>query len=648
MKAVKKNILLHDMLLLLTENESISTARMASILGTSESTIRRHIDDVKRALEDAGYGTVLKIPGKGLSLIVREGKNQDIATLFSNYEIRSIATEEQQLYRYLFILLSLRSEKLTLYQLGERLYDSIPVVRKKLAVCEEWLSLFGLHLSIRRNYGVCLEGSEESRRLAIKHIVLGNDLYDIDKSIQVFAPGVDLKLLKRCITDIERQWNFKFTEESFHAMLIYAALSVTRSGKYELGLSKEERQTVYKYNEYNWARSLFALIDQRFQSAVGEDEIVFLAIQLLCSGLIHDQPDEENSVHTYDKKLKEFIRRIIAVISEVLDMDLTQDEELYCGLLNHIRPAIFRMRFEKHSTKTLTDFIREEYKETYRVSWTLSMLFEEYYGINISSTELSYITLYIQSSLERMQRPVRMAFVTELGTGLNQMFCNKIRMAIPKVETIRIVSLREFDRALLDEYDLIVTTSALNVNSPGIVQISSLLNESGIALINQRIKQLNRREREGRKRFDVSCHSLFDPRLIFTDLEVKDKTQLIDLLSRELIRQGYVTEKYPETIRKREKTVSTCIGNGVAIPHGNANYVNDSKVAIAFLKKKIPWSGEDEVDMVFLLAFRIENADSSRRVQLFYQAFLELIKTDENLRYLRGLTAGELYKYLVQ
>lgn len=648
MKAVKKTILLHDMLLLLTENEFISTARMASILATSESTIRRNIDDVKRALEEAGYGTVLKIPGKGLSLIVREGKNQDIAALFSSYETRNIATEEQQLYRYLFALLSLRSEKLTLYQLGEKLYDSIPVVRKKLAVCEEWLSLFGLHLDIRRNYGVCLEGSEGSRRLAIKHIVVANDLYDIDQSIQIFAPGLDLALLKQCVADMEKRWNFKFTEESFHAMLIYAALAITRSGRYELELSEDERQTVYKYNEYNWAKSLFTLIDEKFQSAVGEDEIVFLAIQLLCSGLIHDQSDKQSSVHMYDKKLKEFIRRVIAVVSEVMDMDLTQDEELYYGLLNHIRPAIFRMRFEKHSTKSLTDFIREEYKETYRVSWTLSMLFEEYYGINISSTELSYITLYIQSSLERLQRPVCMAFVTELGTGLNQMFCNKIRMAIPKVESISIISLREFGRKMLDQYDLIVTTSALNISSPKIVQISSLLNESGIALINHRLKRLKQRERTAGKRFDVSCHSLFDPRLIFTDLKVKDKTELIDLLSKELIRQGYVTEKYPETIRKREKTVSTCIGNGVAIPHGNANYVNDSKVAIAFLTEKILWSDEDMVDMVFLLGFRIENADSSRRIQLFYQTFLELIGTDENLRYLRSLSASELYKYLVQ
>lgn len=121
------------------------------------------------------------------------------------------------------------------------------------------------------------------------------------------------------------------------------------------------------------------------------------------------------------------------------------------------------MRFEKHSTKPLTDFIKEEFKETFRVSWALSILFEEYYGINISSTELSYITLYIQAALERISKPVKLVFVTELGMGLNQMFCNKIKLAIPRVENIDILSLHEFHKSTLDQYDLIVTTSDLGI-----------------------------------------------------------------------------------------------------------------------------------------------------------------------------------------
>ena len=197
---------------------------------------------------------------------------------------------------------------------------------------------------------------------------------------------------------------------------------------------------------------------------------------------------------------------------------------------------------------------------------------------------------------------------------------------------------------------MIVTTSDLGIANKKIVQIGSLLNETGITRIHDSLKELSKKKFEDEKRFDVICHSLFDPRLIFENVEVKNKQELIELLASNLSEMGYITDKYAASIFKREKTVSTYIGNGVAIPHGNSCYVNDSKVAIAFLKDGIVWNEEEKekVDTVFLLAFRIENKDNSKQVQLFYKVFLELIQTDESIRHLKTLTTEELYKFLVR
>lgn len=646
MKSVKENTLMHNLLLLLSENDTISVSRIASILDTSESTIRRKIERLNDALLNTGYGYIEKTPRKGLHLVVED--RAAINKLFANYELKNIMTGERQIYKYLILILSSKNNRFTLNELSERVYDSIPVVRKNLAVCEEWLSLFELHLSIKKNVGITLEGSEESIRLAMKHIVINNDLYSIDESIRVFAHGIDLELLKKCIFAIESEWNFKFTEESFNSMLVYAALAIIRSSYTLLNISDTERKTVMKYNEYSWSKSLFKMIEEKFSVKIEEDEIIYFAVQLLCSYLIHSENFEENNAYKYDEKLKTFITRIISVVSDVMNVDLTKDKELYYGLLNHIRPAIFRMRFEKHSTKTLTNFIKEEYKQTYRVSWALSILFEEYYSINISSTELSYITLYIQSSLDRMSQPVNMALVTELGMGLNQLFCNKIKISVPKVEKISIISLHDFEEKMLEQYDLIVTTSSLKVKSDKVVQLSSLLSDNGISMIKQKIEMLKSKQLETKKKFDVSTHTLFDPKLIFTHLKVKNKEELLALLSKHLVNFGYVSSKYHASILKREKTVSTYIGNRVAIPHGNSSLANESKVAIALLDEAIQWDAENEVDTVFLLVFRISSHEDSKRIQLFYKGFLELIETDEKLKYLRSLRQDELYKYLVQ
>lgn len=221
--------------------------------------------------------------------------------------------------------------------------------------------------------------------------------------------------------------------------------------------------------------------------------------------------EDENTACKYDEKLRAFVTHIISVVSDVLNVDLTRDSELYYGLLGHIRPAIFRMRFQKQDAKALSNFIKEEYKQMYRVSWALSILFEEYYGINISSTELSYIALYFQASMERLSNPVRMALVTDLGMGLNQLFLNKIRMSMIHVEKISTISLHDFDRSMLQQYDLIVTTSDLNIDSEKIMNVGSLPSDKEIGEMKRRIDFLNSKKSKTKVRFSPHCHNLFDP-----------------------------------------------------------------------------------------------------------------------------------------
>ncbi len=646
MKQVKDSILLHNILLLLSENEYISVSKIGSILEASESTVRRKVDVLNDALKESGYGCIHKFPRKGLHLVV-ENSNA-IPKLFSSFGSGGVTTGEQQIDHYLFLLLSSKDQRMTLNELSEQVYDSIPVVRKNLKICEEWLGGFELGLDIRKNYGVSLSGSEKNIRLAIKHLVLNNDLYNIDESIGFFARGLDLALLKKCIFTMKGKWNLKFAEESFNSMLIYTALAVVRSKHTRLNISAADREAITKYDEYSWSKSLFQMIEEKFSVEISEEEIIYFSIQLLCSYLIHGDGAEENVAYQYDEQLKTFVTHIIAVVSEVLNIDLTRDSELYYGLLNHIRPAIFRMRFDRQATKAMSKFIKEEYRQMYRVSWALSILFEEYYGINISSTELSYITLYFQVSLERLSRPVKLALVTDLGMGLNQLFANKIRASIPKVERISIISLHDFDRSMLEQYDLIITTSDLSVTGEKILRTGSLMTEKELGDIKHRIDVLNNKRLKTKMRFDPSCYYLFDPQLIFTGVRVRDKEELLRMLSDRLVELGYVTKEYHASILKREKTVSTCIGNGVAIPHGNSGLANTSRVAVAILDQPVAWDAENEADTVFLLAFKINSKDDSRLIQLFYKGFLELIETESSLSHLRSLKRDELYQYLIQ
>ncbi|MCT1902249.1 PTS mannitol transporter subunit IICBA [Oceanobacillus sojae] len=86
--------------------------------------------------------------------------------------------------------------------------------------------------------------------------------------------------------------------------------------------------------------------------------------------------------------------------------------------------------------------------------------------------------------------------------------------------------------------------------------------------------------------------------------EAKDKEQAIAEAGRILVEQGYVSDDYVEKMFEREKSVSTYMGNLLAIPHGTDNAkeeVYQSGLAIVIYDDPIDWDG-NEVRLVIGIA----------------------------------------------
>ena len=52
-----------------------------------------------------------------------------------------------------------------------------------------------------------------------------------------------------------------------------------------------------------------------------------------------------SQVKKYDNKLVDFVDRMLKVIRDILDVDLTSDEKVKESLIIHLRPTIFRLRY---------------------------------------------------------------------------------------------------------------------------------------------------------------------------------------------------------------------------------------------------------------------------------------------------------------
>ncbi|SER50853.1 PTS sugar transporter subunit IIA [Lachnobacterium bovis] len=94
--------------------------------------------------------------------------------------------------------------------------------------------------------------------------------------------------------------------------------------------------------------------------------------------------------------------------------------------------------------------------------------------------------------------------------------------------------------------------------------------------------------------------------MIFLDLDLKSKEDVIQFLGNKLYENGYISKDYINSMLKREQEMSTYLKNGIAIPHGiiseSIEGIKKNGICIAILKDDIEWDVENKVKIVLAIA----------------------------------------------
>lgn len=133
---------------------------------------------------------------------------------------------------------------------------------------------------------------------------------------------------------------------------------------------------------------------------------------------------------------------------------------------------------------------------------------------------------------------------------------------------------------------------------------------------------------EGNRR---DSHDVFNENNIILNASVKSKEEAIEMAGRLLVKNGYVKEDYVDGMLRREALVSTYIGMGVAIPHGE-NDVKKSiiKSGITFVQVKDGVLFGD--DMAYLIVGIAGAGDDHIKI---LSNLAEIVGDEENLRRLK-------------
>jgi len=97
--------------------------------------------------------------------------------------------------------------------------------------------------------------------------------------------------------------------------------------------------------------------------------------------------------------------------------------------------------------------------------------------------------------------------------------------------------------------------------------------------------------------------------LVFLDSKVQTKEEAIQAAGELLVQAGRVESAYVKGMLAREKTMSTLIGNGVAIPHGefpDLKYIKETSISVLQIPDGVPWEDGELVYLVVGIAATFE------------------------------------------
>jgi len=111
-----------------------------------------------------------------------------------------------------------------------------------------------------------------------------------------------------------------------------------------------------------------------------------------------------------------------------------------------------------------------------------------------------------------------------------------------------------------------------------------------------------------------------------------------------LVNSGCVLPPYVDGMLAREESMSTSLGNGVAIPHGiyeNLGHILQTGISVLQLKEPVEWDEDDQVSLVIGIA-----ASSDEHVNVLAN-LADVIEDEDNLAELFATINPEvIIKYL--
>ncbi|WP_213818248.1 BglG family transcription antiterminator [Garciella nitratireducens] len=624
---MRKKRLYQLLLFLLNQTDYISAKKIANYLNVSSRTIYNDINSQEfKYLLKGAY--IDKRPKVGIKLIADKQQKNYLRSQMENTSLYSLQryNSYNDLTNILLVMFTSKNYT-TINKLSKQLYMSQKTLRIAIDNTNNWLESYGIKIQSRKNCGLFISGKEKDIRQVFKDVCLNLQNSDSnfqnhhnnrlnkdfkDNLNQIFTSEVVDKIVD-IVNTSEVNLNENYTDYDYVNIVIKLCIVVLRN---KLGKKVESDQQFNNDIREKLVAELIRLqLESTFNLKLSNDELNEITLFILSTR-------KQNSIlSSYDKNMINIIEKFIHLLSESLNVNLNNDDELKINLIRHLNPAIRRIRYGIKIENPLLNQIKYEYPNVYISVMTAIEEIEKNENIVFDANELGFICLHIVAGINRStkKRYISAILICDGGLTISNFLKSKIEKQFNEISIVKTIPSNNFNKNLLDQYDLVLNSTKTSLLfSDNIILINFLLDfNSQEAIRSWIIKNQYRKIIHNDKKIRKNM-------LFFKD-NLSNKEELLKKYCKFLEIEGYVDSKFYQSVIKREQMASTSVGRGIAVPHGSSEYINNSVITIILLKNPIQWD-QQIVNLVFLLAI---NHHKTKNYQYFYEKLFNIISDND-------------------
>ncbi|MGL6167176.1 MAG: BglG family transcription antiterminator [Fusobacteriaceae bacterium] len=459
------------------EKNIMTIKSLSEIFSVSERSIRYNLEAIDDYLTKNKIGGIKRVSKGQIEIIDIENIKLYLLKLkneFKNEDLTQIEREE-------YILVNLiHKNGINIKELSEKLNISRTTVKNDLNDFLSKLKSKNIKLVVEHKKGLVLLGEEEEIRreflnLIIKHYSHKNIKILISKELGIAYENK----LKKLILKMEEKINSSITDEAYNIISCYLEISLGRikCGKRLQKIANEN--FLEKTHEYENLKRLILELEIDFNINFGKFEILKLT-------------DYFHGSHIYNPKFSYYenwvstellVQKILERFSHIYKDDFTRDLTLFEGVLNHIKPLIYRLKNNQKLENSIYKEVIESYPELfYQTKQSLEEL-EDFIDLKLTEDEIAFVLMHFKGAIDRKIKSSmikkRVLLVCGLGYGTSNLLAQQL-LDNYEVEITDIIPVHRFDTLDMKlKYDIIVTTVASNFfnTSKKVIEVAALLNE---------------------------------------------------------------------------------------------------------------------------------------------------------------------------